>query len=133
MEAACRGFRRGRDELGRHRALAIGVLPTETSDFANDYVDMVIPTGFGWARNAIIVRMANAVISIAGCSGTLSEIALAWQMGRPLVAMAGSGGWSEKLAGESLDGRREDRIMVAESPAKALSMIESRLKEEQQG
>lgn len=111
MEAACKGFRFARNELSTTRVLAIGVLPEDSSDYANDYLDLFIPTGMGLARNAIITRMADGVIAIGGESGTLSEIAYAWQMKKPIVAMKNSGGWSEELAGQSLDATRNDVVV----------------------
>jgi len=83
MEAACRG---ARSEGG----LTLGIMPEETAEHANDYVDIVIPTGMGVARNAIIVRAAHALIAIAGGPGTLSEIAFAVQLGVPVVSL---GSW----------------------------------------
>jgi uncharacterized protein (TIGR00725 family) len=122
MEAACRGFRGGRPE--RSSNVAIGLLPGEDPSWANEFVDIVVPSGIGIARNAVITRTANAVIAIGGCSGTLSEIAFAWQQGRPVVAMVGSGGWAEELAGRAVDGRRGDRVVGARSAAEAIEHIE---------
>jgi uncharacterized protein (TIGR00725 family) len=54
----------------------------------------------GEARNAIVVRTADVVIAVHGEFGTLSEIALALKMGRPVV---GLGTWELRKAGESVD------------------------------
>ena len=80
MEAACRGAR----AVG---GSTVGVLPGADRRDANDYVDIAIATGLGEARNAIIVRTADAVIAISGGFGTLSEIGLALKMGRPVVGL----------------------------------------------
>lgn len=122
MEAACRGFRDG-CAPGERTNLALGILPGDDPLWANAYVDLVIPSGIGLARNAIIVRTAAGVIAIGGCSGTLSEIAFAWQLGRPIVAMGGSGGWSEELAGCSIDARRDDKVRRADSAADAVAIL----------
>ena len=123
MEAVCSGFRFARNELSNVRTLAIGVLPDDSASAANGYVDLAIPTGIGIARNAIITRMADGVISVGGGSGTLSELAYAWQMGKPIAAMATSGGWSQKLAGQSIDGNRSDVVFAAQSAYEALGHI----------
>ncbi|MBN2718225.1 MAG: TIGR00725 family protein [Deltaproteobacteria bacterium] len=123
MTAACRGFRFARNELNAVRVLAIGVLPEDRADLANEYVDLVIPTGVGIARNAIIARMADGVVSVGGGSGTLSELAFAWQMGKPISAMASSGGWSAQLAGQCIDRNRKDAVFSAESANDALNHI----------
>lgn len=100
----------------------VAVLPTYRVDDANAWVDIAIPTGTGISRNVMLMSMADVVICVRGGSGTLSEIALAWQLGKPIVALASSGGWAERLAGEALDGRREDRIHRAESPEQAIAL-----------
>jgi uncharacterized protein (TIGR00725 family) len=121
MEAACRGHREGRSTDSK--ALTLGVLPGSTKDEANDAVDVVLPTGIGIARNAIVVSSADVVIAVSGGSGTLSEIALAWQFGKPIIALTPSGGWASELAGRRLDTKRDDAILEAESPSTALSRV----------
>jgi hypothetical protein len=66
-------------------------------------------------RNHLLIRSADLVIAIAGGSGTLSEIAIAWQEGKQIATLSTSGGWSERLSGESLDHRRDDKITDCES------------------
>lgn len=81
MEAAARGAQGA-------GGLTIGILPGPTKAEANPFVDVKIPTDMGYARNAIIARAADSLIAIAGEFGTLSEIALALQMGKPVVTLA---------------------------------------------
>ena len=126
MEAACRGFVANRPHQG---GMSIGILPSGDETWANPYVDIPIPTGLGWARNAVITQTANGLIAIGGCSGTLSEIAFAWQMGRPIVALGQSGGWAGKLAGQPIDHRRTDRVMSAKSPSEAIAFLASVLED----
>jgi uncharacterized protein (TIGR00725 family) len=80
MEAACRG---ARSKLG----LTIGLLPGDRRDDANGWVSIAVPTGLGEARNALIVRAAEAVIAIGGGWGTLSEVALAMKRGTPVISL----------------------------------------------
>jgi len=80
MEAACRGAKKG-------GGITIGVLPTNHKSDANEYVDIPIVTGFGEARNIIIVRTADALIAIGGKYGTLSEIAFSLMFGKPIVGL----------------------------------------------
>ena len=94
MEAACRGARsRG--------GFTVGLLPgTDRSD-ANGWVVLALPTGMGEARNALVVRAADAVVAIGGGWGTLSEIALALRTGVPVL---GVGTWELARAGERVAG-----------------------------
>jgi uncharacterized protein (TIGR00725 family) len=80
MAAACRG---ARAEGGR----TVGLLPGLRREDANEWVDVAIATGLGEARNALIVRAADAVIAIGGEHGTLSEIAMALKTGVPVVGL----------------------------------------------
>jgi len=80
MQAASQGAREG-------HATTVGILPGSELNLANPFVDVVIATGIGELRNGLIVRSSHALIAIGGGFGTLSEIALALQAGRPVVAL----------------------------------------------
>jgi len=80
MEAVSRG-------MSSEGGLTVGILPQDHRDKANAYVDVPIATGLGIGRNVIIARTADAVIAIGGEYGTLSEIAFALQMGKPVVGI----------------------------------------------
>jgi uncharacterized protein (TIGR00725 family) len=75
MEAACKG---ARDAGGT----TVGILPGTES--GNPYLDIVIRTGMGHARNVILVNSADAVIAVGGGYGALSEIAIALKTGKPV-------------------------------------------------
>jgi hypothetical protein len=65
----------------------IGILPgTDRSD-ANEWVDHVVVTGLGHMRNFAVAASADAVIAVGGRWGTLSEIAFAKLLGRPVVIL----------------------------------------------
>lgn len=106
MEAAASG-------CAKAGGRSVGVLPGNTREEANPYLTVSVATGMGEARNAIVVRTADAVIAVAGEFGTLSEIALALKMGKPVV---GLGTW-ELAKG----GRPVEAIVRAESPTDAVS------------
>ena len=78
MEAACKGAK-------EQDGLTVGIVP-DTSN-GNGFLDIVIRTGIGHARNAIIAQSADAVIAIGGSYGTLSEIAIALKMKRPVFGI----------------------------------------------
>jgi uncharacterized protein (TIGR00725 family) len=80
MEAASKGAA----EAG---GIVIGVLPSLSPADANPYVSHAVPTGTGHARNLAVVASGEAVIAVGGEWGTLSEIAFARKLGRPVVAM----------------------------------------------
>ncbi len=80
MEATCRGAK----EAG---GLTVGLLPVSSMSEANPYVDIVIPTGLGVARNAVIINACDGVIAVGGSYGTLSEMAFAKQKGIPVISL----------------------------------------------
>ena len=80
MEAASRGAR-------SRRGRTLGILPGDDRDAANGWVEIAVPTGMGELRNGLVVRAADAVVAIGGGHGTLSEVALALKLGRPVVGL----------------------------------------------
>jgi hypothetical protein len=99
MAAAARGAK----EVG---GTTLGILPGETHADANPWLDHVVVTGIGHARNLAVVASGDAVIAIGGSWGTLAEIAFAQRLARPTVILAP--GWE-------LDG-----VERAGSPAEAV-------------
>lgn len=121
MEAACRGGQSAR--RGGGAGVVVGILPVSELDGGNPYCDVAIPTGMGAARNALVALSADAVILVGGGSGTLSEAAFAWQFGKPVVALATSGGWAERLAGQAIDDGRPGVVLRADTPEEALTRV----------
>jgi uncharacterized protein (TIGR00725 family) len=98
MEAACRGAK----EAG---ATTLGILPGTDRAAANPFVDVAVPTGLGEARNALVVRAADALVAVGGGYGTLSEVALALKAGKRVV---GLGTWD--VEGVEAAGSPEDAV-----------------------
>jgi uncharacterized protein (TIGR00725 family) len=80
MEAACEG-------VASAGGMSIGLLPDDEWQAANRFVTIPIATGIGVARNAIIARAGLALVAVGGGYGTLSEMALALQFGRPVLTL----------------------------------------------
>ena len=128
MEAACRG---ARSSPAWARGSIVGILPGHDPELANDFVDIVIPTGLDVARNAIVAH-ADAVIAVGGGAGTLSEMALAWQIRRLVIAFRGRG-WAGRLADQRLDERLrhphvpDDRVWGVDRAEEAIRVLRDRL------
>src|SRR2546425_10577325 len=80
MEAAAKGAK-------ANAGTTVGILPGPDAAAANAYIDVPLATGLGEMRNFLIVRTAHALIAIGGGVGTLSEIALAQRIGKPVVGL----------------------------------------------
>ena len=102
MEAVCKGAKLS---PGAFEGQTIGILPEDTAEFANPFVDITIPTGMGIARNILIINTADIIIAAGGGSGTLSELAFAWQKGKKVLCLTQFGGWAAELAGKDIDNR----------------------------
>ncbi|MBK9609094.1 MAG: hypothetical protein IPO58_22735 [Betaproteobacteria bacterium] len=83
MEAVCKGVA----EAG---GMAIGMLPEPDPSFANAYAGIVIATGIGEARNALIARSSLCLVAIGDSYGTLSEVALGRQFGKRVIGLEGA-------------------------------------------
>ncbi|MFN7065249.1 MAG: TIGR00725 family protein [Aquificaceae bacterium] len=78
MEAVCKG---AKEEGG----ITVGILPSYEGEEANPYVDIRIRTGMGWNRNPLVVASGDVVVAIGGNWGTLSEIAYALILEKPII------------------------------------------------
>ncbi len=80
MEAASKGAKQA-------GGVTVGILPGFSNTDANTYVDIPITTGLSHARNIVIARSADALIAVSGGYGTLSEIAIALKLGKPVIGI----------------------------------------------
>jgi len=121
MGAASKGARTvdPRPETSR----VIGILPGTDGSDANPYVDYIIPTGIGWARNQIVVLASDIIVAIGGGAGTLSEMSFAWVYNKPVIAFDGMDGWSTKLSGKNIDDKQRDPLIKVKTPAEAIKII----------
>lgn len=112
MAAASRG-------AARAGGTTVGLLPGDDRGDANEWVAVALATGMGEARNALIARAAEALIAVGGEFGTLSEIALALKLGRPVV---GIDTWEIRRSGVTVD-----PILRARDAADAVELVFSRI------
>ena len=116
MKSACQG---AKDAGG----LTVGIIPQNDPSFANEYCDIVIPSGMGLARDFLNALSADGVIMIGGGSGTLSETCAAYMYKKPIVAIKNSGGTADKYADQYLDHRKNVLIIGVSSPKEAVRVI----------
>ncbi|MEM4390086.1 MAG: TIGR00725 family protein [Candidatus Micrarchaeia archaeon] len=116
MEAVCRG---AKSEGGT----TIGVLPGKDIAEANPFVDYRIATGLEWARNQVVVLSCDAIVMLGGEAGTLSELCVGWIYKKPIIAIKGTGGYSDVFAGKPVDGKRADVIMEAKNAEEAVALL----------
>ena len=104
MEAAARGAKSA-------GGATIGILPGESPNEANPWIDYRVATGTGHARNLAVAASCEAAVAVGGKWGTLAEVAFARILGRPVVVL-GPGPGAE---GEGIE--------HAATPAEAVQLV----------
>lgn len=102
MEATCDGVKRG-------GGTSIGLIGDPEPELANPHASVILATGIGEARNAIIARASFCLVCIGASFGTLSEVALGRQFGKPVVGLEGA--------------PQVDGVVHATSPREAVSIV----------
>ena len=113
MEAACKGAR----EAG---GISLGIVPSGDPGQANDYCDFVVATDLGHSRNFLVAYSADAMVVVGGGAGTLIEAAAAYQEGKAVVTVRGTGGVADEYAGRFLDGRKKRKVLGSSTPEEAV-------------
>jgi uncharacterized protein (TIGR00725 family) len=116
MLAACHG---AHDANG----LTIGIIPQGDASEANEYCDVVIPTGMGLMRDFLNAQSADGIIIIGGGSGTLSEICAAYMNKKPMVSIRNMGGVTQQFIDNYVDHRKNVKIIGVDTPKQAVDKI----------
>jgi uncharacterized protein (TIGR00725 family) len=116
MESACKGAK----EYG---GTTVGIIPQEEFFYANEYCDIVVCTGIGYARDFIVASSADGIIAVGGGIGTLIELGVGYMTKKTMVAISGSGGVADIYGGKFLDERNRVSITVAKDAKTAVEMI----------
>ena len=110
---------------GAHDAngLTVGIIPQNDATMANEFCDIVIPTGIGLARDFLNALTADGIIIVGGGSGTLSEVCAAYMYKKPMVAIRNMGGSIEPYIDGFLDHRENIKIIGVDTPQDAVKTI----------
>lgn len=112
MDAAARGAKKA-------SGLSLGILPNASRQAASANLTLSIPTNLSHGRNYLVVLSGDGVIAIGGEFGTLSEMAYALKMKKPLVVMED---WQNShLANVT------DTVFPAKTAKEAVDKLEARL------
>jgi uncharacterized protein (TIGR00725 family) len=121
MEAACRGAR-------ENGGTTVGIIPQEEFSYANEFCDVVICTGIGYARDFVVASSADGIIAIGGGVGTLIEMGVGYMKRKVIVGIAGSGGVADAYGDKFLDERNRVRILTADNAHSAVKIIQDNVK-----
>ncbi|MBN2459818.1 hypothetical protein JXB28_06040 [Candidatus Woesearchaeota archaeon] len=109
----------------KFNGLTVGVTYGKGKDiYDKNNTDVIISSGLerGGGREFVLVNSCDAIIAISGGSGTLTEIAIAYQLNVPIICLKGVGGWSDKLAGSYIDDRKRMKCIIAKNPKEAVAL-----------
>lgn len=92
--------------------------------YDKESTDICIVSGLerGGGREFVLSASCDAIIAISGGSGTLNELAIAYQLNIPMIVLAGTGGWADKLADKYIDARRRRKCIAAKTPEEAVEL-----------
>lgn len=87
--------------------------------------DIIICSGLerGGGREFVLVNSCDGIIAISGGSGTLNEMAIAYQLNIPIVVITGTDGWADKMADQYFDDRKRFKVLSAKTPEEAVKKI----------
>lgn len=114
MEAVSKG-------VSDNGGIVMGILPGCKKEEANQYVHIAIPTGFGIARNVLVVNASDAIIAFPGAFGTLSEIALALACNKTVIYLPGA--WDLKRIGSVESSRFKEAFDARQAIGLALNAL----------
>ena len=103
--------------------LTVGIIPQDDAIMANEFCDIVIPTGMGLARDFLNALTADGVIIVGGGSGTLSEVCAAYMYKKPMVAIRNIKSSIEPYIDGFIDHRENIKIVGADTPQDAVKKI----------
>lgn len=116
MENACKGAK-------EHGGLTVGIIPQEDFTYANNFCDIVIASGIGYARDFIVATSADGIIVVGGGVGTLLELCVGYMLKKTIVTIPSTGGTAEIYSGKYLDERKRILILAASDAESAVQLI----------
>ena len=112
-------------ECTKNGGVTVGIAPSKNRKIYGNYrPDVLISSGMemGGGRELALVLSCDVIIAIAGGSGTLTEMAIAYQRGIPIITISKFGGWSEKLSEKYFDDRKRLKCISAKTEEEAVKI-----------
>lgn len=110
-------------EASKNNGITVGITGTKSKKIWGDFKPTVlIPCGLeiGGGREFTLVLSCDVIIAIGGGSGTLTEMAIAYQAGIPIIVIDKFDGWAKKLSNKFIDDRKRLKCIKASTPEEAI-------------
>ena len=120
-------------EAKKNGGITVGITGGKEKEVYGDFrPDVLIPCGLeiGGGREFTLVLSCDVIIAISGGSGTLTEMAIAYKAGIPIITVSNFGGWASKLSNDFMDDRKRIKCIEAQSPEDALEEALKNIKNE---
>lgn len=111
-------------ECDKFGGITVGVTPGKKKDIYGEFrPTILIPCGLemGGGREFTLVLSCDVIIAIGGGSGTLTEMAIAYQAGIPIVCISKYSGWAKEMTNKYFDERKRLKCIKAENAMEALN------------
>lgn len=114
------------------KGFSIGISPASTElehvkkyKLPTEEFDIIVYTGFGYSgRNLLLIRSADAVVTVCGRIGTLNEFTIAFEDHKPIGVLTGSGGIAEEIDEIVKEcGRPNPKIVYDDDPKKLIEKL----------
>ena len=112
-------------EVSKNNGITVGICPGKKKKIYGDYLPTIlIPCGLeiGGGREFTLVLSCDVIIAIGGGSGTLTEMAIAYQAAIPIIVIDKFGGWAKKISNKYFDDRKRLKCISASTPKEALNL-----------
>jgi uncharacterized protein (TIGR00725 family) len=122
-------------EASKYSGITVGVSPDKDKKIWGDFKPTVlIPCGLGigGGREFVLVNSCDAIIAISGGSGTITEMAIAYQANIPIITVDKFEGWAKKMSNKYFDNRKRLKCLRASSPKEALDITLKELERRKQ-
>ena len=103
--------------------LTLGIIPQDDATLANEFCDIVIPTGMGLTRDFLNALSADGIVIVGGGSGTLSEVCAAYMHKKPMVAIRNLNGPVAQYIDGYVDHRKNIKIIGVDTAQEAVQKI----------
>lgn len=110
-------------EASKNGGITVGVALGKSKNIYGKFRPTVLINSgleIGGGREFTLVLSCDVIIAISGGSGTLTEMAIAYQAGIPIIAVDKFGGWSSELSNKYIDDRKRLKCISASTPEDAL-------------
>ncbi len=106
-----------------NNGITVGIVPGKDKKVYGDFRPTVLINSgleIGGGREFNLVLSCDVIIAISGGSGTLTEMAIAYQAGIPIIVVDKFGGWAKELSNKFIDDRKRLKCISAKTEKEAL-------------